>query len=88
LFGWIGALACTLAIVGIAVGNARVTHASVPADTLYGGGFYRLVMVEQNDGSLTRLADQHGFMFYGLAFDSSGRLFASGCIDISFPDSC
>jgi hypothetical protein len=88
LFGRIGPVACALAIAGIAVGNARVTHASVPADTLYGGGFYRLVTVEQNDGSLTRLADQPGFMFYALAFDSSGRLFASGCIDISYPDSC
>jgi len=27
-------------------------------------------------------------MFYGLAFDSSGRLFASGCIDIGYPGSC
>jgi len=88
LFGRIGPLVCALAIAGIAVGTARVTHASVPADTLYGGGFYRLVTVEQNDGSLTRLADQTGFMFYGLAFDSSGRLFASGCIDVSYPDSC
>jgi len=77
-----------LAIAGIAVGNARVTDASVPADTLYGGGFYRLVTLDQNDGSLTRLADQHGFMFYGLAFDSAWRLFAAGCIDIGFPGSC
>ena len=84
LLGRIGPLACALAIAGIVAGNARVTHAAVPADTLYGGGGYRLVVVDQNYGSFTRLANQDGFRFYGLAFDSSGRLFASGCIDPDF----
>ena len=34
LFRRIGLLACVLVITGIAVGNARATHASVLADTL------------------------------------------------------
>jgi hypothetical protein len=87
-FGWIGPLACAIAIAGMAVGGARTGNASAPADTLYGGGSFRLVLVDQNDGSLTRLANQDGFRFYGLAFDSSGRLFASGCIDPDLPVHC
>jgi hypothetical protein len=80
LFGRIGPLACALAIAGIAVGNARVTHASVPADTLYGGGWWNIHTIDQNDGSITPLAHQPGFLFYGLAFDSEGRLFATGAM--------
>jgi hypothetical protein len=79
LLGQIGPLACALAIAGIAVGNARVTHASVPADTLYGTNGDHLVAIDPNDGSITPLAPQPGFWFSGLAFDSAGRLFATGC---------
>ncbi len=91
-FGRIGPLACALAIACIAVGNARVTHASVAADTLYGAiddyDANRIVTVDQNDGSITRLAPQPGFSFFGLAFDSAGRLFATGCIDAGSPGHC
>jgi len=73
-------LVLVLAITGIAVGTARVTHASVPADTLYGTGWDRIVTLDQNDGSITPFAPQPGFIFFGLAFDSTGSLFASGCI--------
>ena len=89
LLGRIGLLACALAIAGVAVGGARVTHASVPADTLYGAmdEYYanRIVTVDQNDGSITPLAPQPGFRFFGLAFDSAGRLFAAGCFDSNPP---
>ena len=93
LFGRIGPLACALAIAGVVAGNARVTHASVPADTLYGAtmidyGVGRIVTVDQNDGSITPFAPQPEFRFLGLAFDSSGRLFASGCIDPDLPVHC
>jgi hypothetical protein len=74
-------LACALAIAGIAVGNAGVTHASVPGDTLYGTIGNRIVTVDQNDGSIAWVTIQRGFTFYGLAFDSAGRLFAVGCIE-------
>ena len=60
-------------------GTARVMHASVAADTLYGGGFEQVVTVDQSDGSSTPLTSQPGFMFHALAFDSAGRLFAAGC---------
>jgi hypothetical protein len=92
LVGRVGQLACALAIAGIAVGNALVTHASVPADTLYGasdersGG--RIVTVDQNDGSITPLALQPDFAFLALAFDSAGRLFTAGCIDSGSPLPC
>jgi len=85
LFERIGPLACAFAIAGVAVGGARLTHASVPADTLYGGSDGYIVMLDQNDGSITALAHQPGFRFFGLAFDSEGRLFATGLIDLSFP---
>jgi hypothetical protein len=88
LFGRIGPLACALAIAGIAVGNAGVTHASVPADTLYGVFGDRIVTVDQNDASITPLAPQPGFRFIGLAFDSAGRLFAAGCFDTVRPGYC
>jgi hypothetical protein len=84
-FGRIGPLVCALAIAGIAVGTARVTHASVPADTLYGGGWWNIHTIDQNDASLTLLAHQPGHVFDGLAFDSEGRLFATGAIDFFFP---
>jgi hypothetical protein len=87
-FGWIWALACALAIAGVGIGNARVTHASVPADTLYGTGFYRLVTVDQNDGSITPLAPQSEISFVALAFDSAGRLFTTGCISLGSPGYC
>jgi hypothetical protein len=79
--GRIGPLACALAIAGIALGNARATHASVPADTLYATAGDHLITVDQDDGSITALAAQPGLIFMGLAFDSAGRLFATGCID-------
>ncbi len=82
-FGRIGPLACALAIAGIAVGNARVTHASVPADTLYAVNFDQVVTVDQSDGSVTPLAPQPGIKFFTLAFDSAGRLFATGCTVVS-----
>jgi len=81
LLGRIGLLACALAIAGIAVGNARVTHASVPADTLYGAGGNRIVTIDQNDASITPFPTQPGFDFQGLAFDFAGRLFATGCAE-------
>jgi hypothetical protein len=84
----IGPLACALVIAGIAVGSARVTHASVPAETLYGAGLYHLVTVDQDDGSITALASQPGFHFLGLAFASAGRLFTAGCIDSGSPGHC
>jgi len=88
VFRWIGPLAWALAIAGIAVGGARVAHASVPADTLYGTGAYRLVMVDQNDGSITAIGPQSEIYFIGLAFDSAGRLFTTGCISPSSPGYC
>jgi hypothetical protein len=81
-FGWIGQLACALAIAGIAVGTAQATHASVPADTLYGANRNLILTVDQNDGSATAFANHPEFSFNGLAFDSTGRLFASGCIEV------
>jgi hypothetical protein len=87
LLGRIGPLACALAIAGIAVGNARGTHASVAADTLYGASLDHIVTIDQNDGSITPLAPQPGFVFIALAFDSSGRLFAAGLACMS-PGHC
>ena len=84
-FGRIGPLACVLVISGIAVGTAQPTVASVAADTLYGTSRDGIVTIDQNDGSLTPLAHQPEFRFFGLAFDSEGRLFATGLIDLSFP---
>jgi hypothetical protein len=76
-----------LAIAGIAVGNALVTHAAVPADTLYGsawawfGDEHSIVTIDQNDGSITWLELQ-AVKFKGLAFDSDGRLFATDCVSL------
>jgi len=76
----IAPLITVLAIAGIAVGNARPTVASAPADTLYAAGWGdHIVTMDQNDGSITRLTPQPGFSFQTLAFDSAGRLFATGC---------
>lgn len=76
----IAPLISVLAIAGIAVGNARPTVASAPADTLYVTGWSdHIVTLDQNDGSITRLTPQPGFSFQTLAFDSAGRLFATGC---------
>jgi len=86
-FGWIGPLAGALAIACIALGDARVAHASVLADTLYGTNRPLILTVDQNDGSATAFANHPGFTFRGLAFDSTGRLFASGCIGNCFWDS-
>ena len=77
----IGPLACALAIAGIAVGSARLTHASVAADTLYGAGGNRIVTIDQNDASITPFPPQPGFQFQGLAFDFAGKLFATGCAE-------
>ena len=86
-FGWIGSLAGALAIACIALGGARVAYASVLADTLYGTYFNYIMKVDQNDGSTTAFANHPEFTFRGLAFDSTGRLFASGCIGGCFWDS-
>jgi hypothetical protein len=76
----IAPLISVIAIAGIAVGNARPTVASAPADTLYATGWGdHIVTLDQNDGSITRLTPQPGFLFNALAFDSAGRLFATGC---------
>jgi hypothetical protein len=64
-----------LAGIGAAV---RPAQASVPADTLYGSGAGAIVTIDQDDGSFTALASQ-STSFGGLAFDSRGRLFATGC---------
>jgi hypothetical protein len=82
----IAPLISVLAIAGIAVGNARPTAVSVPADALYGAGFvefsdpgeHSIVTIDQNDGSITWLEPQ-AVNFRGLAFDSDGRLFATDC---------
>jgi len=82
----IAPLISVLAIAGIAVGNARPTAVSIPADTLYGTGFVEfsdprensIVTIDQNDGSITWL-DPQFVNFKGLAFDSDGRLFATDC---------
>jgi hypothetical protein len=87
-FRWIGPLACALVIGGIAAGSARVTHASVPADTLYGTSWDRIATLDQNDGSITLLAPQPGAVFFALAFDSAGTLLGAGCTDSGYPVSC
>jgi len=84
LIGWIGALACAIAIACIALGDARLALASDPVDTLYGAGGSYILTVDQNDGLTTAFANHPGFYFRGLAFDSTGRLFASGCIVACF----
>jgi hypothetical protein len=68
-----------LAIAGIAVGNARGAHASVPADTLY-ASFNGLITIDQSDGSVTHLRES--IILLGLAFESTGRLFAIGCVRV------
>jgi len=81
-FGWIGPLACAFAIAGIAVGGARIGHAAAVVDKLYGTNRNLILTVDQNDGSATAFANHPEFSFRGLAFDSTGRAFASGCIAI------
>jgi hypothetical protein len=73
-----GPLACA---VGIAVGGAPLTHASVPPDTLYGVAGDEIdgvgvVTIDQGDASTARLPGDAG-SYQDLAFDSSGRLFAT-----------
>jgi hypothetical protein len=87
LVGRIGPLACALAIAGIVVGNARVTHASAPADTLYGAGGDHIVTIDPSDGTITALEPQEGFYFQGLTFGVDGRLFVTACplINIGYP---
>ena len=53
-----------------------------------GTGFYRLVTVDQNDGSITALAPPSEILFIALAFDSAGRLFTAGCIGPGSPGYC
>jgi len=73
-------LISVLAIAGIAVGDAGPTVAAAPADTLYAASWGdHIATLDQNDGSITRLTPQPGFSFQTLAFDSAGRLFATGC---------
>jgi hypothetical protein len=88
LLGWAGMLVCALAIAGVAVGSARIAHASVAADTLYGTNWDRIATVDQNGGSISPLPPQPGSVFFALAFDSTGRLFAAGCTDSVYPDLC
>ena len=91
----IAPLISAIAIAGIAVGNARPTVASVPADTLYGSALVELgdpgersiVTIDQNDGSITWLEPQSE-NFKGLAFDSDGRLFATDCDPYGFGTRC
>lgn len=80
-------LASALGVAGIALGSAAPTHASVPPDTLYGAGLlsatnrFQVVTIDPIDG-ITPLSGEAGY-FQDLAFDSSGRLFATaGCYDL------
>ena len=57
LFRRVGPLACALAIAAIAVGSAGAAQASVPIDTLYGVELDRIFTLDQNDGSVTALAN-------------------------------
>ena len=76
----IAPLISVLAVAGIAVGNAGPTVASPPADTLYvASRGDHIATMDPNDGSLTTLTLQPGYVFHALAFDSAGRLFATGC---------
>ena len=75
--------------LGIAAGGAQLTHASVPPDTLYSvvssliDGNPRVVKIEPGIG-VTPLSNEVG-LFEDVAFDASGRLFATTtCPD--FPD--
>lgn len=77
----LGTLALVLALAAFA---AAPVAAGVPADALYGSGLDAIVAIDPADGSLTPLAPQPARLL-GLAFDSSGRLFATGCTD---PASC
>jgi hypothetical protein len=70
-----------LAITGIAVGSARATDGTVPADTLFGASGTYSVTIDQNDGAITPFAPQGTFGFIALAFDSGGKLFAAGCAE-------
>ncbi|MBW2578105.1 MAG: hypothetical protein JRE38_08560 [Deltaproteobacteria bacterium] len=77
----IAPLISVLAITGIAVGSARATEGTVPADTLFGASGNYSVTVDQNDGAITPFAPQGTFGFIALAFDSGGKLFAAGCAE-------
>jgi len=58
----------------------------VPADTLYASVSNAVVTIDQADGSLSELEPQAA-SFFGLAFDSGGRLFATVCSSpCIFPD--
>ena len=87
-FRWIGAMACALAIAGMAVGSAGAAQASVPADLLYFALNDAIVVMDLNDGSVTELEHQLA-NFRGLAFDSSGKLLATADLcnepDCGFP---
>jgi hypothetical protein len=74
-------LISVLAITGIAVGSARATDGTVPADTLFGASGTHTVTIDQNDGTITPFAPQGTFAFIALAFDSGGKLFAAGCAE-------
>ena len=75
LTGWLGPSGLVLALAASAAGPIL---ADVPADTLYGSGVTEIVTLDQHDGSITSLAPQ-SMNLSGLAFDSTGRLFATGC---------
>jgi hypothetical protein len=77
----IAPLISVLAITGIAVGSARATDETVPADTLFGASGTYSVTIDQNDGAITPFAPQGTFGFIALAFDSNGKLFAAGCAE-------
>src|SRR5262245_22403258 len=86
------ALASALGVVGMWVGVAQPTHASLPPDTLYGVTAAEntrpgIVTIDQSDASTVPLPILAGY-FQDLAFDSSGRLFATTTCLNSDASSC
>lgn len=79
-------MAAGVLLVALAGTGARPTQAAVPADTLYGCGGRQLFTVDQEDGSLTLLTSSLPGDCEGIAFDSSGRLFAASFSRCPLPD--
>lgn len=80
------ALAAGVLLAALAGTGARPAQASVPADTLYGCRGGQLFTVDQEDGSLTLLTSSLPDECEGIAFDSSGRLFAASLSRCPLPD--